>query len=247
MPDPRPLDERVGAAFFRDAPPQPGVYLMRDAADQVLYVGKAKNLRQRLQCYRVANPDRMPRRHLRMVREVARIEFQFCANESAALERESELLRSLRPRFNRAGVWPGKTKVFLWRALDQHLELAVAETSQPGWQSHGPLGHSAHPLHQTISRLVWLAMNPLRAFAELPSGWIKGKLAPQLIVHCGNSAGEMAHALAAFFCAPTDPLVPRLEAEFVRRTHPFERAMIDRNLEVLKEFSARLRAKFAAN
>jgi excinuclease ABC subunit C len=108
--DPRPLDERLGRAFFREAPKRPGVYLMRDAADRVLYVGKARNLQQRLRNYRIANPDRMPRRQLRMVREVARIEFQFCPSEAAALKRESKLLLSLKPRFNRAGVWPGKTR-----------------------------------------------------------------------------------------------------------------------------------------
>jgi predicted GIY-YIG superfamily endonuclease len=118
IPDPRPLDERLGRKFFRHAPKRTGVYLMRDAADRVLYVGKARNLQQRLRNYRIANPDRMPRRHLRMVREVARIEFQFCPGESAALKRESKLLRSLRPKFNRAasgrgrrGSWPGDCPV----------------------------------------------------------------------------------------------------------------------------------------
>ena len=41
---------------------------MRDVTDTVLCVGKAKNLRKRLGSYRVANPDRMPRRHLRLLR-----------------------------------------------------------------------------------------------------------------------------------------------------------------------------------
>ena len=48
FPDPRPLVERLGADFFRQAPNHPGVYLMRDASDTVLYVGKAKSLRKRL-------------------------------------------------------------------------------------------------------------------------------------------------------------------------------------------------------
>ena len=95
FPDPRPLVERLGAEFFRQAPECPGVYLMRDAKDEVLYVGKAKNLRKRLASYRVANPDRKPRRHLRLLRAVARVELQECPDESAALTRESELLRGL--------------------------------------------------------------------------------------------------------------------------------------------------------
>jgi predicted GIY-YIG superfamily endonuclease len=106
----RPLVERLGKQFFRTVPPQPGVYLMRDATGDVVYVGKAKNLRQRLRSYRVANPERMPRRHLRMVREVARIDFGLCPNESAALASEARLLHRLKPKFNRAGVWPGKAQ-----------------------------------------------------------------------------------------------------------------------------------------
>jgi len=128
FPDPKPLDQLLGRRFFRQAPRKPGVYLMKDVSDKVLYVGKAKDLKQRLNNYRVANPDRMPRRHLRMVREVARIEFQFCPTEAAALERESKLLRSIKPRYNRAGVWPGKARFIIWRLKDRRLELGVAET-----------------------------------------------------------------------------------------------------------------------
>ena len=119
LPDPRPLDRRLGRKFFRKAPRRPGVYLMKDAGDRVLYVGKAKDLKQRLNHYRTANPDRMPRRHLRMVNEVSRIEFQFCATEAAALKHEKKLIRSLKPKFNRAGVWPGKSKFIVWRMVDE--------------------------------------------------------------------------------------------------------------------------------
>src|SRR5258706_1199300 len=96
LPDPRPLVERLGQQFFRQAPESPGVYLMRDAADAVVYVGKAKNLRKRLGSYRVANPERLKRRQLRLLHSVASIELQECADEPSALARESELLLSLR-------------------------------------------------------------------------------------------------------------------------------------------------------
>src|ERR1700679_2820407 len=103
--DPRPLVERLGRDFFRQLPERPGVYLMRDAQDAVLYVGKAKNLRKRLGSYRVANPDRLARRHLRLLRAVERIELQECPDETSALAREAKLLRALKPKFNRAGTW----------------------------------------------------------------------------------------------------------------------------------------------
>ena len=100
---------------------------MRDGADVILYVGKAKNLRKRLASYRVANPERLPRRHLRLLRAVARIEFEACADESSALARESELLRGLRPRFNRAGTWTGPRRFIGWRLAEQGLQLTVAQ------------------------------------------------------------------------------------------------------------------------
>jgi len=84
LPDPRPLEDTLGRDFFRQAPTAPGVYLMRDAQDAVVYVGKARNLRQRLGNYRIANPERMPSRQLKLLRVTVRIEVRICPDESAA-------------------------------------------------------------------------------------------------------------------------------------------------------------------
>lgn len=73
----------------------------------VLYVGKARNLRKRLASYRVANPERMPRRTIRLLNQVTRIEWDECPDEAAACLREEQLICVLAPKFNRAGkVWP---------------------------------------------------------------------------------------------------------------------------------------------
>jgi hypothetical protein len=104
---PRPLVERLGEEFFRTLPEHPAVYLFCGDQSGVLYVGKAKNLRKRLASYRVANPERLPRRLIRLLNQTARIEFDLCASESSARFREEELIGALLPRFNRAGkVWP---------------------------------------------------------------------------------------------------------------------------------------------
>src|SRR5882672_9520959 len=132
FPDPRPLVERFGSDFFRHAPECAGIYLMRDTAGAVLYVGKAKNLRKRLGSYRVANPERLKRRQLRLLQAVARVELQECADETSALARESELLLSLRPRFNRAGTWPQTPRFLTWRVKSEGLELAVMTQVEEG-------------------------------------------------------------------------------------------------------------------
>ena len=107
FPPPKPLVERLGEDFFRQLPPRPGVYLMCGAEAGVLYVSRAKNLRRRLSSYRVANPERLSRRIVRLLHRVTRIEFDECADEAAARAREEILICVLAPQFNRAGkVWP---------------------------------------------------------------------------------------------------------------------------------------------
>lgn len=79
----------------------------------VLYVGKAKNLRQRLCSYRSANPERLGRRIFRLLFRVTRIYWDECVDEAAALERERLLLRVLQPRFNAAGRYPPPRRVLI--------------------------------------------------------------------------------------------------------------------------------------
>jgi hypothetical protein len=112
FPHPRPLVERFGEDFFRRLPERPAVYLMCGSGEGVLYVGKAKNLRKRLGSYRVANPETLSRRILRLLHRVTRIEWDECPDDSAAGYREEMLIAVLQPRFNRAGkVWPGKGNI----------------------------------------------------------------------------------------------------------------------------------------
>jgi excinuclease ABC subunit C len=87
-----------GKAFARRLPTGPGVYLMRDAEGTVLYVGKAGNLRKRVSSYFDARPkvDRI----MRMVAQVAAIEFSHTRSEGEALLLENQWIKSHRPRYN---------------------------------------------------------------------------------------------------------------------------------------------------
>lgn len=106
FPPPKPLVERLGEDFFRGLPSGPGVYLMCGTEAGVLYVGSARNLKKRLSTYRVANPERLPRRMIRLLHRVARIEFDQCHDERSARCREELLICVLAPPYNRAGkVW----------------------------------------------------------------------------------------------------------------------------------------------
>src|SRR5215469_4277747 len=84
--------------FAKHDPQAPGVYRMIGAGGEVLYVGKAKNIRKRVLSY--ARPTGQVTRIARMVAITASIEFVTTATETEALLLEANLIKRLRPRFN---------------------------------------------------------------------------------------------------------------------------------------------------
>lgn len=106
FPEINPLIERLGKAFFDDLPSCPGVYKMYGEAKHLLYVGKAKNLRRRLFTYKRVKKDKASRKVIRLVRMIREIEYETWPTEEAALLRENELLRHVKPPFNHVNTQP---------------------------------------------------------------------------------------------------------------------------------------------
>ncbi|WP_275790213.1 excinuclease ABC subunit UvrC [Pararhizobium gei] len=85
-------------AFVKRLPNSPGVYRMFNEAGDVLYVGKARNLKKRVSNY--AQGRVHSNRLAKMVRETANMEFVTTRTEIEALLLEANLIKRLRPRFN---------------------------------------------------------------------------------------------------------------------------------------------------
>lgn len=83
----------------KSAPTDPGVYLMRDAEDTILYVGKAKNIRNRITSYFQRAPHDIPRTEL-MVQRVERFELILTKTEDEALILECTLIKKHKPKYN---------------------------------------------------------------------------------------------------------------------------------------------------
>jgi excinuclease ABC subunit C len=86
------------ARFVKHAPSAPGVYRMIDAKGEVLYVGKAKNIKKRVTAY--TRPVGHDSRITRMIAATVTMEFVSTATETEALLLEANLIKRLRPRFN---------------------------------------------------------------------------------------------------------------------------------------------------
>jgi excinuclease ABC subunit C len=94
-----PADNNHFDARLDLVPQNPGVYLMKDAAGSVIYVGKAINLRNRLRSYFTANPQGTAK-VLAMISHIADFATIVCSNELEALVLESTLIKKYQPHYN---------------------------------------------------------------------------------------------------------------------------------------------------
>jgi excinuclease ABC subunit C len=91
---------RRAAAKVREFPRSPGIYLMKDAAGRVIYVGKAKTLRSRAGSYFLKGAQ-AERRTADWVNEIADVDCVLCDSEVDALLMESRLIKDIQPKHNK--------------------------------------------------------------------------------------------------------------------------------------------------
>lgn len=150
-PAPRLTGVDVIADEVKRLPNAPGVYRMLDDKGDVLYVGKARNLKKRVSNY--ARGQGLSSRILRMIRETVAMEFVQTRTETEALLLEANLIKRLRPRFN---VLLRDDKSFPYILLTQH-EAAPALAKHRGARKQkgdyfGPFA-SAGSVSRTINAL----------------------------------------------------------------------------------------------
>jgi DNA polymerase-3 subunit epsilon len=133
-------------------PRAPGVYLFRDRAGRVLYVGKASNLRSRVRSY-FSGDDR--RKVPQLLRETVRIDHRVCVGPLEAAVRELRLIQALQPRFNRqAKLW--RKYAYLKLTNERFPRLTVTKTVRAGDVALGPFNstNAAHVVREAIESVV---------------------------------------------------------------------------------------------
>lgn len=148
-------------------PNSPGVYLMRDAEGNILYVGKAASLHHRVRSYFSAGPRLSPKLQ-RMVSRVADIDFFVAASEQEALILELNLIKQYHPRYN-VRLKDDKTFPYLKIAISDAWPgvYVTRRLEQDGGRYFGPFA-SARSVRQTLK--VLQGIFPFRSCSKAITG-----------------------------------------------------------------------------
>ncbi|MFA5205370.1 MAG: excinuclease ABC subunit UvrC, partial [Lentisphaeria bacterium] len=144
----------------QEFPADPGIYLFRNAAGDVIYVGKAKSLRKRLSSYFQPSRRRTPDPKLRtLIRIISAVETRVVRSEAEALLLESRLIKEYKPRYNSD---LRDDKRFLCVAVDGREtfpHLALTRLKRPDGRDYfGPFPHST-VVRETVDFLTdWLGL-----------------------------------------------------------------------------------------
>lgn len=137
-------------------PRKPGVYMFRDRDGNIIYVGKAKNLRSRVRSYFYGDTRRSVGQ---MLRDLADIDFRVCATELEAEVTEIRLIHHHVPRLNRRSR-PPKSPQFVKLTAEQYPRLSVVRTLRDdGCVYLGPFRNRR--VANTVVAAIWDAI-PIR-------------------------------------------------------------------------------------
>jgi hypothetical protein len=240
---PKPLVQRLGEAFFRAAPREPGVYVMTGRNGLVLYVGQSRNLRQRLASYKNARPDRAPRKVIRLVHAVDTITWERCDSPEGARLRENELLRLHRPKFNRVNTWPQAYSFIRLRHDEAALELGQTHDRMTGGHLYGAFKTHVAAGYGALLRLTWAAWHQPASPHDFPSQLLADR-PPRLFRFNWRphpapwSPDSLLRSIQDFLAGVSDGLV-QLLTEAVPAgddLSPFQRALRAKDLESLSQF-----------
>lgn len=231
-------------ASYRPAPgtipTQPGVYRFSDPAGTVIYVGKAKNLRQRLNSY-FADPHSLHFRTQTMVRTAAKVEWTVVQNELESLQLEYTWIKQYDPRFN---IKYRDDKSYPWVAItwsEEFPRVFVGRgAKRKGNRYFGPYAQ-AWAIRETIDSL--LRVFPMRSCTGGVFRAAKASGRPCLLGYIGKCSAPcvgridadehraIADDLCDFLAGNTTQLTRRLKRQMLAASEAleFEKAAVLRD------------------
>ena len=170
------LEDRLGTDCFESIPASPGVYRFYNDDGELLYVGKAKNLRRRLFSYKRAKAGQVSRKVGRLISQIEEIVWVETETERDALLLENRMIRGDRPPFNHANKEP-ETYYYVYlnpnagneNALEFRLAMRIHKETDPvHW--HGCFkGHRmVRQSFGCLLRMLWMSVHGVSDPMHLP-------------------------------------------------------------------------------
>ncbi|MET8149472.1 excinuclease ABC subunit UvrC [Actinoplanes sp. NPDC049668] len=239
MPDPSSYRPAPGTV-----PDAPGVYRFRDPTGRVIYVGKAKSLRNRLNSY-FADTWTLHARTQQMVTTAAAVDWVTVGSEVEALQLEFSWIKEFDPRFN-VKYRDDKSYPFLAVTLnEEYPRLQVMRgAKRKGVRYFGPYSH-AWAIRETLDLLLRVfpartcSTGVFRRAGQIGRPCLLGYIGKCSAPCVGTVSAEQHRAIVDDFC---DFMAGRTDS-FVKR---LERDMLDASEELEFERAARLRDDIAA-
>lgn len=242
------LEHRLGSDLFDGIPSVTGIYRFYDTRGELLYVGKAKNLRMRLFSYKRARPGQVSRKVARMISQISRIEIEETETEREALLLENRWIREHRPPFNHANKQTEAYYFVYLKAAEEALEFRLAmhvhdDTEKEFWhgcfKGHNPVRRSMGCLLQ----LLWMAEHNVGSPHYLPVQLTR-RLTPMRFRLRWNYPDSpsvnygLTELLNGWIRGSSCELLKWLlvQIECGRQMDPFETHFLENRLECLKSF-----------
>src|SRR4051794_26068997 len=216
-------------------PDTPGSYQFKDGDGRVIYVGKAKSLRSRLNNY-FQNPANLLPRTAQLVAAAETVEWIEVNNEVDALMLEYNLIQRHRPRFN-VRLRDDKSYPFLAITMSDEWPRAMVRrgVKDPGMRYFGPYAH-AYAIRETLDLL--LRTFPIRTCSDNKFNVHQKQGRPCLLFHIEKCSGpcvkeiepldyyQLVQELVDFLDGDSQPVVRRLDREMREASDAleFERA-----------------------
>jgi DNA polymerase-3 subunit epsilon len=242
---------RTGRALLdprlrENLPQTPGVYLMKDERGEVIYVGKAKNLRARVSSY-YTQPLGYRRKMDGLLETVRNLETIDTGSELQALILEDQLIKRYQPRFN---VQQRNYEHYPFIKIDVQNAFprlyGTREIAADGARYFGPYrsGRAVKTMIALVQRLFPIRTCTHRLSADVVAGSKRDKARPCLRYGMGRCLGpchggvtperyhEVVREVCGFLGGTADELLGRVEAELYRAADnlQFERAALLRDL-----------------
>lgn len=244
-----PLLTRFGKEFFSSIPKKPGVYLMKNNRGELIYVGKAKNLKNRIRSYTRVNAVNSSRKLLRLVHTVKVIEWELLPDEKSALLRENHLLRTCRPFFNVLNTSP-HTYLFVHLRLEDrgirfHLAMTLDESYPEIYGAFKGMGVVLRA-QKAIFRLLWASFHECRHGFEFPSIFTNHKKLDHFLFQLSDSVEpkmklSLYRDLKRFYNGSSKRLLAGLIERLLGREDlaPFMKGLIQQDIDSALEFYQR--------